>query len=181
MAAIERGLKEIRTECIVFTMKTVSREEAEVAILERFLIAYRKRFGVELTNIIHRDKPDFEVINPLTQERIGIEITGVYQNEKEAKIQYGAVDDWEIFQGSTEELLESLNRRLDGKARKCESYRYEGRIFLVIWLGSLVFNQKYDVDFIRREIVIPKNAYSEIWLVIREREDNSPELYSLQA
>jgi hypothetical protein len=162
-------------------MKPISKQVAETAILERFLIAYRKRFGVGLTAVIHRDKPDFEVTNPITHERIGIEITGLYQNEMEAKIQYGAVDDWERFEGSTEELLQSLNSRLDDKARKSKSYQYDGRILLVIWFGSLVFNQRFDIDFVSRQIVIPENAFSEIWLVLRDKEDYSPELYSLQA
>jgi len=160
--------------------KPVAREEAEKIIIDRFLIAYQKRFGVELTIITHRDKPDFEVIDPITNEHIGIEVTGVYQNEEEAKIQYWAVDDWEKFEGSTDEILSSLNMRLRDKAEKSKSYIFNGRMFLAIFLGSLVFNQKSDVDFIRNQIVIPDNKFSEIWLIIRDKDDYSPELYPLQ-
>jgi hypothetical protein len=161
-------------------MKPVSKEEAEVLILEHFLIAYQKRFNVKLTNIIHRDKPDFDVTNPITKEHIGIEVTGSYQNEREAIIQYGDIDDGELFVGSIEELLTSLNNRLNDKAEKSKTYKFNGRIFLVIWLGSLVFNQKFDVDFIRHKLFIPQNRFSEIWLIIRDKDDYSPELYPLQ-
>ena len=40
-------------------MKRVEHDEAEKAILKRFIEAYHKRFGIELVKIIHRDKPDF--------------------------------------------------------------------------------------------------------------------------
>jgi len=63
-------------------MEPASREAAETAILERFLIEYHKRFDIELSNIIHSDKPDFEVTNPIINEHIGSEVTGTYQNEK---------------------------------------------------------------------------------------------------
>lgn len=160
--------------------KPITKEEAEKIILERFIIAYQKRFGVRFTCIDHRDKPDFEVINPDTNEHIGIEVTGIYQNTEEAKIQYWAVDDWDVFEGSTDELISSLNNRLEDKAKKSKSYIFDGRMFLAILLGSLVFNQKLDIDFIQNQIAIPENRFSEIWLIIRDKDDYSPELYPLQ-
>lgn len=135
-------------------MKRITRDTAEVAILERFLIAYSKRFGVELSDIVHRDKPDFQVRNPKTDEIIGIEVTGVYQNKREAKIQYSAINNWDRFKGSTEELVKSLNERLKDKSRKSKTYIFDGRMILALWLGSLVFNQKIDADFIHRQLKI---------------------------
>jgi len=160
-------------------MEPVPKEIAELAILDRFITAYHKRFGIKLINVLHRDKPDFEVTNPKTVKRLGIEVTGTYQNEEEAKIQYGSVQNWDIFVGSGEELITSLNSRLKDKAQKSKSYKFDGQIFLAIWLGSLVFNQKMDVDFIRHRINIPENDFSEIWLIIQS-EEGTPELYPLQ-
>jgi len=71
-----------------------------------------------------------------------------------------------------------LNSRLKDKAQKSKSYKYDGQIFLAIWLGSLVFNQKIDVDFLKPRIIVPENDFSEIWLIIKG-EEGSPELYSL--
>ena len=150
-----------------------------MAILDRFITVYHKRFDIKLINILHRDKPDFEVTNPETGNRLGIEVTGTYQNEEEAKIQYGSVQNWDIFVGSGEELITSLNSRLKDKAQKSKSYKFDGQIFLAIWLGSLVFNQKMDVDFIWHKIIFPENEFSDIWLII-ESEEGTPELYPLE-
>lgn len=57
-------------------MEPVPKEIAELAILDRFITAYHKRFGIKLINILHRAKPDFEVTNPETGNRLGIEVTG---------------------------------------------------------------------------------------------------------
>lgn len=76
--------------------------------------------------------------------------------------------------------FKSINDRLADKAEKAKSYAFDHQIWLVILLGSLVFNQKVDVDFIRKRIVIPENRFSKIWLIIRDRDDYSPELYPLQ-
>lgn len=161
-------------------MKKVSKEAAETAILSRFMFAYHKRFGITFTQIHHRDKPDFEVHHPISKERIGIEVTGVYQNEMEARIQNGAGESWDAYESSLEELLKSINARLVKKAKKSRKYEFNGRMFLVIWLGSIAFNQKFDMDFIRPRIFVPKSDFSEIWLVISENHEGSPLLYPLQ-
>ena len=161
-------------------MKKVTKEAAEAAVLERFMVAYEKQFGHTFTHIRHQDKPDFAVRNPITKERLGIEVTNVYQNDKEARIQNGAAEPWDEYETSIEELLRSINTRLAKKAKKSKKYEFNGRMFLVIWLGSLAFNQKVHMDLIRSRFVIPKNSFSEIWLVITENGDNNPMLYPLQ-
>jgi len=161
-------------------MKKISKEAAEAAILERFMITYQKRFGHAFTRIKHQDKPDFAVRNPITKERIGIEVTSVYQNDKEARIQNGAAEPWDEYETSIDELLLSINTQLSKKARKSKQYMFNGRMFLVIWLGSLAFNQKTDMDLIRPRFIIPKNQFAEIWLIITENGDDSPLLYPLQ-
>ena len=117
-------------------MFRVQRGEAEREILNRSMKAYHKRFGVVLTIIKHRDKPDFEVLDPATSEKLGIEVTGVYQNSEEAKIQYTTLEDGEIFSGNLDELAESLNTCLEQKARKSKEYYFEGKLLLAILIGS---------------------------------------------
>jgi hypothetical protein len=130
--------------------------------------------------VIHRDRPDFEATVSNTGNNLGIEITGVYQDEFEAKIQYWAVENWGRFNGSLEDLVRSLNEILHKKAQKSFDYDFQGQLVLAIWLGSLIFHEKSDVDFIRQDIVTPNNAFSNIWLIVRDRNDHSPELYHLQ-
>jgi hypothetical protein len=161
-------------------MPRISREQAELAIFERFNSAYMKRFGYPLVDIEHQDRPDFIAVDPILEESLGIEITGVYQDSTEARIQYWDVDHWGKFTGSIEDLIKSLNCVLEDKSAKSWEYKFDGRLILGILMGSLVFNEKIDIDFIRNEIVVPENAFTNIWLILSDRSDNTPELYDLQ-
>lgn len=160
-------------------MDKVDTKVAENKIFEKFQEAFTKEYGVYLSEIIHRDKPDFEAFDPRTNQRIGIEVTGVYQDEREAKIQYGKIENWNSYSASLVEILFKLNNILAKKAEKSKKYNFGGQIFLAIWIGSLVFSQANDMNFIRRDIVIPENSFTKIWLILESRKDYSPELYLL--
>jgi len=84
------------------------------------------------------------------------------------------------FEGLLDDLVSSMNKVLSDKAMKSWEYDFDSKLILSVWLGSLVFTEKMDIDFIRNEIIIPINAFSDIWLTIRNRTDFSPELYPLQ-
>ena len=162
------------------SLSRINKEQAELAILDRFKSAFEKEFGSTLSEIRYRDRPDFEVQDPRTGDKLGIEIAGTYQNTREARIQYWDIDNWGTFTGSTDDLVDSINRVIAKKSEKARDYDFEGRLALVVWLGSLVFNEKIDVDFFRHEISIPENPFADIWLIIRDRNDQSDELYPLQ-
>ena len=162
------------------SMPRIPRHQAEQLIFNRFAAAFEAMFGSPVTNAIHRDRPDFEVIDPRTGDRLGVEITAAYQNPREARIQYWDLDYWGTFTGSVDELVESLNRVIADKVEKVEDYEFEDKVALAVFLGSLVFQDKTDVGFFRHMIVIPENSYSDIWLIVRNRTDQSDELYPLQ-
>lgn len=84
------------------------------------------------------------------------------------------------FEGSLDDFVSSINKVLSDKAEKSWEDNFDGKLILLIWLGSLVFTEKMDIDFIHNEINIPYNAFSDIWLIIRNRTEFSPELYPLQ-
>lgn len=161
-------------------MPRIDGVSAQEAILERFLSAYEKMFAVRLTKGSRRERPDYEVGDPLSNERFGLEVTGVYQNEEEAKIQYGEIKDWVKITGSLDSLVDAINNVIAKKAKKSNSYEYDRHMDLAVWLGSITYNHSYDVDFIRHEIIIPENSFSRIWLIVRDKENYSPELYQLQ-
>ena len=161
-------------------MTRVDRITAEKAIMQRFSYAYEKSYGMKLANITHGDKPDFEAKDSSTEKVFALEITSVYQDDREAMIQYGETEDWGRFKGSSEELLERLNIVLQSKAIKSFTYDVSDPLHLAVLIGSLVFNQAIDIDFIRPGIVIPDNAYRFIWLIVKSRDDYMPELYELQ-
>ena len=161
-------------------MPRVTRDEAELSIFERFKTAYEKEFGSLLVDVEHNDRPDFTATDPHSGKRLGIEVTGVYQDKAEARIQYWDVENWVRFEGSLDDFVSSMNKVLSDKAEKSWEYDFDGKLILSIWLGSLVFTEKTDIGFIRNEINIPHNTFSDIWLIIRNLTDFSPELYPLQ-
>jgi hypothetical protein len=161
-------------------MTRVDRITAEKAIMQRFAYAYEKRYRIKLANILHGDVPDFEAMDSSTENVFALEVTGVYQDDREAMIQYGEIEDWGRFKGSSEELLERLNRVLQSKAKKSFTYDVSDPLHLAVHIGSLVFNHAIDIDFIRPGIDVPDNAYQFMWLIVKSRDDYSPELYELQ-
>jgi len=158
----------------------IPRDEAERIIFDRFQSAFEREFGSPLTKVVHRDRPDFEAVDPRTGEQIGVEITAAYQNPREARIQYWDLDYWGSFTGSVDDLVGSLNRVIAAKAEKSKDYEFKGNLALAVWLGSLVFQDKIAVGFFRHRIYVPENLYSDIWLILRNQEDQSYELYLLQ-
>ena len=54
--------------------------------MQRFSYAFEKCYGTKLANIIHGDRPDFEAEDPSTDNVFALEVTGVYQDNREAMI-----------------------------------------------------------------------------------------------
>ena len=100
----------------------VSKEQAEKAIVDRFAEAYARHYGTRLNNLIHRDMPDFSATDSSTLQIVGIEVTGVYQDEREAKINYWLEGEWGSIIGNISGLISNINRALIDKAEKSASY-----------------------------------------------------------
>ena len=160
--------------------RVVSKEDAEREILNRFVVAYRKQFGVELMVLEHRDKPDFAVSEGTGGRVLGIEVTGVYQDADEAISEYGTQDGEIEFEGSIDKLLASLNDGLAEKTQKVRQYEFAGQIWLVILIASPIYNSKIDIQSFGTRLVVPDNLFEKIWLIIRNQSDYSPELYCLK-
>jgi hypothetical protein len=86
----------------------------ERAILDRFLSAYEKQSGISLSDVVPREKPDYETKNPTSGELIGTQATGVYQTEDEAKIQCWVLDQRESLTGAIDDPIDSLIRSFAG-------------------------------------------------------------------
>lgn len=158
----------------------VSKLQAEQAIVDRFLKAYSRRYGSSLTNLIHRDRPDYSAIDSVTGQTVGIEVTGVYQDEREAEINYWLSGDWGIIVGNVDGLVENINRSLEDKSKKAISYERVGPLILAIWIGSFIFKTKTDIRYIEQNFVIPQNPFSLIALIITDDNYQNPLLHVLQ-
>ena len=158
----------------------VSKSQAEQAILERFADAYYRHFGAELSDISYRDRPDFAAVDSFTLQTLGIEVTGVYQDEREAEINYWIDGEWGIIIGNLDGLVSNINRALIDKAEKAKGYEEIGPFVLAIWIGSFIYNYMSDIKYIAPLLLIPDNPFSLIALVITDDFDRLPALYVLQ-
>jgi hypothetical protein len=158
----------------------VSKEQAEIAILNRFVEAYSRHYGADLVSLTHRDMPDFSAVDSVTHQTLGIEVTGVYQDEREAEINYWLEGEWGIIVGNLDGLLARMNHALTNKAEKSLSYEKIGPLILAIWIGSFVFHHASDVNHIGSRLGIPENPFSLIALVVTDDRGQFPLLHILQ-
>lgn len=136
--------------------------------MQRFIEAYPKQYGLHLDNVALRDKPDFEATIRESGEKIGIEVTGLYQDEREAKINFNEIPEWGSQPLHVERIVAALNTRLEKKAQSSQQYEFDGNMVLAIWAGSFVFNTPQDFKLISPLIKIPESRFSEIWLVLQD-------------
>ena len=158
----------------------VSKLQAEQAILNRFAEAYFRKFGARLSDLTHRDRPDFSAVDSATRQTLGIEVTGVYQDEREAEINYWLEGEWGIIVGDFDALVANINSALVEKAEKSSSYERLGPLILAIWIGSFVFDHDTDVRFMKPRLEIPDNPFSLIALVVTDEHGQQPVLHLLQ-
>jgi hypothetical protein len=151
-------------------MQRIKKKNGEGFIINRFTKGYALTCGISLINIFTRERPDFEATIKESGQRIGIEVTGLYQNRREAMINYSEIPDWDIFTGSLDEILSSLNSLLEKKAALSYEYEFEGRLLLTIWAGSMVFNQLFDFKIIFDQIEVPLSRFDQIWLILKDEK-----------
>jgi len=158
----------------------VTKEQAEQAIFDRFAKAYERHYGASLEGRVHRDKPDFSARDSVTTQTLGIEVTGAYHDAREAEINYWLNGDWGVLTGSLDNFVDSINQVFADKSQTANAYDRVGPLLLAIWIGSFVFNQKRDMNFLAPRLTIPKNPYSLIALVVTDDTGTLPTLHILQ-
>lgn len=154
-------------------MQRITKKNGEGFIIKRFTKGYALTCRINLINISTRERPDFEAMIKETGERVGIEVTGLYQNQREAMINFNKIPEWDTFTGSLDEIVSSLNTLLEKKAALSYEYEFEGRLLLAVWAGSMVFNQPFDFKFIFDQIEIPSSRFDQIWLILEDQKGES--------
>ena len=161
-------------------MRRVTKEEAEWAIFNRFSPAYETQYGAALTEPAYRDKPDFSAIDAETGRTIGIEVTGVYQDAREAEINYLIDYEWGSLTGSFDSLVANVNLSLASKSTKAQKYEWSQPLALAIWLGSFLFRFVGDAKLLVPALTVPANRFSLIALVVEDEASHAPRLHVLQ-
>ncbi|TAK11577.1 MAG: hypothetical protein EPO32_11620 [Anaerolineae bacterium] len=148
-------------------MPSVSKSTSESVIFYRFVEAYRSKTGVSLIRATQREAPDFAAVDEATNLPVRLEVTSVYQDAEEAMYDLWRSEGGEgFYRGDQEKIVEEFNRIIENKSKKSSDYKFSGKLILVIYLGSRVFNQEIDVRYMQPGIHIPKNCFAEIWVLI---------------
>jgi hypothetical protein len=158
----------------------VTKDQAEWAIFHRFQEAYTSQYGSALVSPTRRERPDFSAVDAASGATLGIEVTGAYQDEREAQINYWLHGNWEEISGDLDGLVSHINRSLSEKAAKAATYEPIGPLVLAIWVGSFIFNHQTEIRFIAPQLTIPPNPFSLIALVIRDDRGTTSLLHIIQ-
>ena len=129
-----------------------------------FLNSYNKLREVDFEIKTQREKPDLEIIDKKTNTILGVEITHLYYGTEEAKILFGRTTQSMSSIMEPGHLIENLNNLLREKANQVKNYDFPHKILLVIRVASRIFD-KSDFDNKEKDIIVPPNIFSEIWLL----------------
>ena len=132
-----------------------------------FLNSYNELLKTDFKIKTQREKPDLEIIDENTNIILGVEITHLYYGTEEAKILFGRTTQSMSSIMEPGNLIENLNGLLAEKANQVKNYDFPHKILLVIRVASRIFN-KSDFDEVEKDIIVPPNIFSEIWLLPRD-------------
>ncbi len=132
-----------------------------------FLTSYNKLLGVNFEIKTQREKPDLKIVDKNTDTTLGIEITHLYYGTDEAKILFGRTTQSMSSIMEPDHLIENLNGLLAEKAGQVKNYDFPYKTLLVVRVASRIFD-KSDFDKVEKDIIVPPNIFSEIWLLPRD-------------
>jgi hypothetical protein len=142
------------------------KERIEREALVYFLRLYNRKLGGKYRLHVKRERPDFEVADKLTGKILGVEISHIFHDKKEAMMILGR--DESRIHGIITALdhVKVLMDILKKKASKVENYPFEGPVILVLRDFSLTFDAQTIFDA-RLGLKVPPSAYREIWYLSR--------------
>lgn len=144
------------------------KELIERKALAFFLRLYNRKLGSKYRLLKKRESPDFEVKDAISGKRLGVEISHIFHDKKEAMMMLGR--DPRNIHGiiSAQDHVDIVMRILKQKADKIKRYDCDAPVILVIRDFSKVFSPRTLFDA-RLSFKVPSSGYSEIWYLSRTR------------
>ncbi len=144
------------------------KERIERAALTFFLRLYNRRTNNKFRYLEKRERPDFVVRNLKSKELLGVEISHIFHDKKEAMMFLGRDDS--KFHGiiTAKDHIDVLVRVLNKKAEKAKQYPYIGPMILVIRDYSRIFDASTLFNY-GRGLKVPNSIYKEIWYLSRSK------------
>lgn len=145
------------------------KEKLERMALAYFLRLYNRQLGTKYKILEKRERPDFAVVDKISNHILGVEISHIFHDKKEAMMMLGR--DASHIHGiiTAQDHVKVLMKVLEKKALKMITYPFNnGPIILVLRDFSKIFEAKTLFDP-RLGLKVPKSGYSEIWYLSRTR------------
>ena len=144
------------------------KEKLERDALTFFLRLYNKKTSAKFRFFKKRERPDFLVKDKVTKELMGVEISHIFHDKKEAMMFLGR--DSSHIHGiiTAKDHVDVVVRVLNKKSEKVKQYPFNGPIILVLRDFSKIFDAKTLFDD-RLGLKVPASGYKEIWYLSRTK------------
>ncbi len=142
------------------------KEQLERKALAYFLRLYNRKNHSKYCIVEKRERPDFLIKNQYDYTILGIEISHIFHDKKEAMMLLGR--DMSHVHGiiTATDHVDVLTRILKKKSEKQKMYPYQGPTLLVLRDFSPIFDANMLFDA-RSGLKVPASKYEEIWYVHR--------------
>jgi hypothetical protein len=144
------------------------KERIEREALAYFLRLYNRRNASKYRLWKKRERPDFEVRDKVSKDLIGVEISHIFHDKKEAMMFLGRDESHVHGIITAQDHVDVLMRVLRKKAEKVECYPFDGPVLLVLRDFSRIFDAQTLFD-VRLGLKIPASSYREIWYLSRTK------------
>jgi len=142
------------------------KERIEREALTYFLRVYNKKRGREYRCFERRERPDFSIRDKGGGTIIGVEISHIFHDKKEAMMVLGR--DLSNFHGiiTTCDHAKVINYVLKKKSEKVRYYPFNGPVILVLRDFSSLFDASTIMRY-TKGIKVPNSGYKEVWYLTR--------------
>jgi len=142
------------------------KEHLERRALAFFLRLYNRKFDAKYRLLKKREKPDFEVKDAHSDALLGVEISHIFHDKKEAMMMLGR--DLDHIHGiiTAQDHVDVVMRILNKKAEKMRHYICAAPVILVLRDFSKTFSPGTLFDT-RLGLKVPHSGYKEIWYLSR--------------
>jgi hypothetical protein len=138
---------------------------------EFFVDALNAQLGTAYVVALHGDRPDIVIEDTNTHHQVGVEVTHLFYDAKEARMLLGRSGPVYNQSENIESYINRLNSLLGQKGEKAKGYADYGELALLVRVASPVFGLD---DFNRYEslIEVPQCDYRYIWLLFYSFVEN---------
>jgi hypothetical protein len=142
------------------------KERIELEALNHFLHIYNMKRGREYAMFEKRERPDFTIRDRKGGALIGVEVSHIFHDKKEAMMVLGR--DLSNFHGiiTTGDHAKVINYVLKKKSEKVQGYPFDGPVILVLRDFSSLFDASTLMKH-TKGIKVPPSGYKEVWYLTR--------------